>query len=421
MPKFDVIIVGAGITGLASAYHIKKNHSDLSVAILDMKSTYAQGNTAKSAAGFRDLFTSDINRKISGSSISFYRHVQKDLDFDLGMHFNGYLFLLDGKRLGQDSVKTFVQEKRARLVESDQIEELGFRTGIPGEEKEMMHLSDIDGGLLGFNCGIIEPDRICAFYESELRRLGAEFFYNTTVKDLRFQPKKAMNYPGEPFIWQEVALQTVNTNNGEFSAKENIFCTDVWTTRLLDSLGIDSHVRPKKRQVFQISGDSVSTLVGKPLMNDEKILPFTIFPSHGIAMRSEPNSRSAWLTVSDDYNRDFSMVEDPEPEADFYEKNIFPVVQAYLPVLSNSRVTSMWAGYYSYNTSDKTHYVFRENNLIVAGGSSGSGIMKADAIGRVVAALYSGKEKTSLYDGSVIETSDLGVERRNVPHEKMVI
>jgi glycine/D-amino acid oxidase-like deaminating enzyme len=81
----------------------------------------------------------------------------------------------------------------------------------------------------------------------------------------------------------------------------------------------------------------------------------------------------------------------------------------------------MWAGHYSYNTIDKTHYVFREGNLIVAAGSNGSGIMKADAIGRVVSSLYMQREKTTLYDGSVIGTSDLGVENRKVPPEHMVI
>jgi FAD-dependent oxidoreductase domain-containing protein 1 len=81
----------------------------------------------------------------------------------------------------------------------------------------------------------------------------------------------------------------------------------------------------------------------------------------------------------------------------------------------------MWAGHYSYNTIDKTHYVFREGNLIVATGSSGSGIMKADAVGRVVSSLYSGRKKTTLYDGSSIQTGDLGVEGRRVSAEHMVI
>ena len=88
MNRFDVIIVGAGITGLASAYHIKKMNGNLKIAILDKKPAYCQGNTAKSAAAFRNLFSSDVNRKITQSTIEFYRHIQNDLKIDLGMHFN---------------------------------------------------------------------------------------------------------------------------------------------------------------------------------------------------------------------------------------------------------------------------------------------------------------------------------------------
>ncbi|WP_171823466.1 FAD-binding oxidoreductase [Thermogymnomonas acidicola] len=39
-------------------------------------------------------------------------------------------------------------------------------------------------------------------------------------------------------------------------------------------------------------------------------------------------------------------------------------------------MTSMWAGHYAYNTIDRTHYIFRDLNVIVATGTSGSGIMK---------------------------------------------
>ncbi|EQD36966.1 FAD dependent oxidoreductase, partial [mine drainage metagenome] len=203
VPDCDVAIIGAGITGLASAYHIKREKPDLRVSIIDRNSSYAQGNTAKSVAGYRDLFTSDINRKISGSSIAFYKNVQQDLHFDLGMHFNGYLFLMDRKRLDQDAVKTFISEGRAEIVPEGRIASMGYSTKPGREEKELMQLSDIDGALLGYNCGIIEPDRICSFYEKELRTMGVEFHYNTEVRGLRFEPQFRLNYPGEPFLWQQ--------------------------------------------------------------------------------------------------------------------------------------------------------------------------------------------------------------------------
>ena len=421
MPQYDIVIIGAGITGLASGYHLKKEKPDLNIAIIDKNRSFAQGNTAKSAAGYRDLFTSQINRKISGSSIAFYKHVQEDLKIDLGMHLNGYLFLMNNKRLDHDAIKTFISEGRAEIVDEDSLKDMGYVTKPTREEKELLNLSDIDGALLGFNCGIIEPDRICSYYERELRKMGVSFFYNTEVKNLRFEPQTRMNYPGEPFLWQKMEMRSLETSNGSFSAETTIVCADVWTTALLNSAGIDSHVRGKKRQVFRISGEPASALMSHNMRPGQTVMPFTIFPSYGIVMRPEPGSSSVWISVADDFNRPFEEDEDPKPEPEFYENSLFPVIRSYLPQFASCKVSSMWAGHYSYNTIDKTHYVFREGNMIVATGSSGSGIMKADAIGRIVSSLYMQRKRTTLYDGSVIVTSDLGVENRKVPPEHMVI
>ena len=421
MPQYDIVIIGAGITGLASGYHLKREKPDLNIAIIDKNKSFAQGNTAKSAAGYRDLFTSKVNRKVSGSSIAFYKHVQQDLKIDLGMHHNGYLFLMDKKRLEQDAVKTFISEGRAEIVDEASLRDMGYVTKPPREEKGFLNLSDIDGALLGYNCGIIEPDRICSYYEGELKKMGVSFFYNTEVKNLRFEPQTRMNYPGEPFLWQEMEMRNLETSSGTFSAESTIVCADVWTTALLNSAGIDSHVRGKKRQVFRITGEPAASLMSHTMRPDQNIMPFTIFPSYGIVMRPEPGSSSVWISVADDYNRPFEEEEDPKPEPEFYENSLFPVIRSYLPQFSSCKVSSMWAGHYSYNTIDKTHYVFREGNIIVATGSSGSGIMKADAIGRIVSSLYAERKRTTLYDHSVVDTSDLGVENRKVPPEHMVI
>jgi glycine/D-amino acid oxidase-like deaminating enzyme len=419
--EFDIVIIGAGITGLASAYHIKKANRNLRIAVIDKKPTFCQGNTAKSSAAFRNLFSSEVNKKITQSTIEFYKHVQFEMGFDLGMHFNGYLFLGERKFLDNSTFKGFVETGMARYVNESTLIEAGIRTKLTEDEIGVMNLSNIDGGLLGLNCGILAPEKICNFYGKELGRMEVEFFFGTEVKAPYLQPETPLSYPGEPFVWQKTLLKSINTTKGEFAASDFIFCTDVWTDSLLDSTGIDGHTRGKKRQVFQVSGPGVEDLLNREFINNQNVMPLTILPSYEIVLRPDPESRSIWITIADDYNRDYSISEDPQPEQEFYEKSLFPIITAYLPQLKNSKVSSMWAGYYAYNTIDKTHYVFRDKNIIVATGSSGSGIMKADAVGRVVASLLFGNEKTTLYDNSVIETSDLSVHKRKVKEEEMVI
>ena len=79
------------------------------------------------------------------------------------------------------------------------------------------------------------------------------------------------------------------------------------------------------------------------------------------------------------------------------------------------------AGLYACNTIDGNPYVFEKYGLIVISGCSGSGIMKADAIGRIVDALYRRKGEAELYGNVKFRVSDLGIEKRNVENEEFMI
>jgi hypothetical protein len=47
--------------------------------------------------------------------------------------------------------------------------------------------------------------------------------------------------------------------------------------------------------------------------------------------------------------------------------------------------------------------------------------MKADAVGRIAAALYAGQEYALLYGDKQFKVSDLGLKKRNVEPEKLII
>ncbi|MFG1519530.1 MAG: FAD-binding oxidoreductase [Thermoplasmataceae archaeon] len=418
----DLLVVGAGITGLSSAFHIKEENPDIEITVIDRAPTFAQGNTARSAAGFRDLFTSDINFRLSNGTIAFYKDIQQKSGFDLGMKFVGYLFLLSEKDSRTDILRSMESKTDLKFYDRSDLSSDNYLVlEQTGEQSRIMGLKNIDVGILGKNCGIIDPDLICNFYYNRLKEMGVEFKFNTNVERLNMTPVNPLNYPGEPFLWQDKTVSSLTTNIGELTASEFLFATDVWTTALLDPLGIDSHVRPKKRQIFQVSGSQIQEMVSQSPYTDSKVYPFTILPSRGVYLRPAPKEKSFWIGVADDIGRDFSFNENPEPEDDFYELSLYQLAQAYIPSIRSSRVTSKWAGYYSYNTIDKTPYIFRSLNLLIATGTSGSGILKGDSIGRVTASAYSRKDRTKLYNGLEIETEKLGIDGRNIDKESIVL
>ena len=94
----DVLIVGAGIIGLSIAYHLKSACPEKHVLVIEAKEGPGLGDTGKSAAAFRSFFYSRTNLALASSSVEFYRHVQEELGYDLGMKFIGYLFLLTKRK-----------------------------------------------------------------------------------------------------------------------------------------------------------------------------------------------------------------------------------------------------------------------------------------------------------------------------------
>jgi glycine/D-amino acid oxidase-like deaminating enzyme len=121
MKKYDIVVVGAGISGLSTAYYLKLNNPDLDILIVDKAQGYGQGNTGRSAAGFRDMFSSRINHLLSSSSISFYKHVQEDLHHELGMKYVGYLFLAASNERGRALERNIRNIPGTRRIEKDEL------------------------------------------------------------------------------------------------------------------------------------------------------------------------------------------------------------------------------------------------------------------------------------------------------------
>jgi glycine/D-amino acid oxidase-like deaminating enzyme len=387
---------------------------------VDKWGTYAQGNTAKSDAAFRDVFTSETNYKLASSSISFYKDVQSK-GFDLGMHFNGYLFLMDEMNLNSETVQKLHKKVQSRIISKEEISELGIRTEPDLEAAKIMSLKNIDGGLVGENCGIMEPDLLASYYVKELEKMGVEFRYNTKVKTLNISPRSKLNFPGEPFIWQDKIVESVDTNKGEIYADQFLLATDVWTSDLLSPIGMDAFTHPKKVQVFQVQSEGISKMMLHKVTGEEDIFPFTILPSPAIDMRPDPKSKSFWVSYSEGVGKGFPLEENPEADPDYYSNNLYTVLREYVPEFSESRMVASWAGFYSMNNMDGTYVLDRKMNLSVTNGSSGSGIMKADAAGRMASALYSSKESAKLYGGQEIRVDDLGISRRKVDQETLII
>jgi len=428
MVEYDAVVVGAGILGLSTVYHIKKKNPNAEILLIDKLSAAGQGNTAKSAGAFRCLFYSRTNFTLADSSAEFYRHLQDDLGVNLKLRWAGYLWFFDEEGYGQmQPVLKDLAGKGFEYREYDGkelAEKLGIQTNFIGdEEARLMGLANVHKGVFIPKAGFIDVDSLVKFYESEFVKLGGKIQYGTEVKNIVVEPREPLGIPGEPFFWQDSRAVGVNTNRGMIRAKKTVVAAGAWLASLLDPLGVECYIKPKKRQIFSLKAktEALKKLLWIKDFSPVGCLPFTILPKPSVYLRPALEEDAFWLSYGDEFPRAFQLEDDPQPEENFYRYGIYQVLVKYFPQFKDCQPFSAFAGLYAINILDGQPVIFEENDLMVVGGASGSGIMKADAIGRIAAALYSGEEHAMLYGDREFKVRDLGIKNRHVEPEKLVI
>jgi len=393
---YEVVVAGAGILGLAAAYHILRVDRSLKLLVVERLKGPGRGNTAKSAAAYRDMFTSPLNRQLSQGSIAFYEELQKG-GFNLGLADIGYLWLL-----------TAAQARARRLA----LEGMA-RAGVPLETLERGQLSrrlpgfeagDITLGVLGRRCGILNQGRLCSFYEQEVGRLGGRFAYGAEVNGL---------------MANQGVIRGVRVGAEQITAGLVVVATGAWMGATLALAGLSAPVVPVKRQLFSVAARDgmLARLLHAGGFNRQGLLPFTILPGRAYL---RPAGSSFILGYADE-DRVPGLEDNPAAELDFFTSRILPQAAQYFPAFGGTIPAYAWAGHYACHPPDNIPFVDRLAGAILVGGDSGSGIMKGDALGRVAAGLYWGCEQVELGDGRPFKVADLGLKDRSPSPEEFVI
>jgi len=420
----DVLVIGAGVMGLSSAYHLKRLNPEKRVVLIERLGGPGQGSTAKSAGCYRDLLVSETNRLLAKATIEWLRHIQTETENDVKMQNTGYLYLLGESQyrrrkplfeeMGEAGVKlkTFGADELKGLI-PDLVTDFGG-----DEEAEMMGLEPIEVGVQGINCGSVNTDSLSRCFEALFLELVGEIQYNTTADRLILGAKKELGLPGEPFVWQGAVVKGAETSRGEIRADTTVVAAGVWSEQLLDPIGFDSMMKPKKRCMFVFKDPRLDRLLHTEGFSAEGVLPVTQMPDAGVYLKADVSEGSIWVGVTEDLGRGYGLEDDPQAEDETYSGNAYHALVKYLPCFEGVRPVNMWAGQRAVNRFDKIPVVEGMPGMIYVGAATGNGIMKCDSLGRVVAALYAGEREAELYGGRRVRVSDISVKERRVEKER---
>jgi glycine/D-amino acid oxidase-like deaminating enzyme len=432
--RYDILVIGAGIMGVASAYHLQRNNPGKRILVVDRYRGPGQGNTGRSNAMFRNTFSSSDNQVISNSTIDFYIHVQDELKVDIGLQKIGYLWLMAEQQLAASEPYLKRMEANGILVERKTGDDLrgllpGMVAGPETDESALMGLPPVEGAVFGPKCGRLDPEKLVGFYANEFVKAGGRFAFGADVVALKVGPKDGLGIEGEPFVWQDHKVEKASLAGGiNVEAETVVLAGGAWENELLEPIGIESHAKAKKRQLVSVRarGPDLEGLLHTRGFNQLGLIPMVILPRAGVHFRPASEEGCFWVACEDEVNQPFidlpeHDLERYQAERVYYERNMHPILASYFPGFRGAEVKAMWAGLYSYNTIDNLPFAFRDSNLIVVGGDSGSGIMKGDSLGRIVDALYRDEGHATLYGDVSYDVSKIGFERRDVEREEWVI
>ena len=91
-PRYDVVIVGAGVHGLATAYYLGSRHGIRSVALLE-KGYLGSGNSGRNTAIIRSNYRTPEGIPFYQASVKLYEELSRELGWNMLFSQCGHLTL----------------------------------------------------------------------------------------------------------------------------------------------------------------------------------------------------------------------------------------------------------------------------------------------------------------------------------------
>lgn len=133
--KYDVVIVGAGGHGLATAYYLGKNFGIKNVAIIE-KGWLGGGNTGRNTTIIRSNYLQDTSAAIYEKARSLYETLSQDLNYNIMFSPRGVMMLAQTHH----EVRGYQRTAYANALQGVKTEFVG-----PERVKELCPIINIDG------------------------------------------------------------------------------------------------------------------------------------------------------------------------------------------------------------------------------------------------------------------------------------
>ena len=226
MQSADVVVIGGGVIGTASAYFLAKNGK--SVVLVEAEDLAAGATGA--ASGVVSLLTKDPGDylRLARESVALFPQLIDELGTDFEWHRTGATVFADDEEQMQH-LEGMADAYRACGVPVEMLDEAGLRALEPSIGP------GFHGAIHYPNDHALDPFRLTQAYARGARRLGARCLLHTRATDITVRKGK---------------VRSVVTTAGEVATERVVIACGLNTPEMSRLVGADVRVIPRRGQVL---------------------------------------------------------------------------------------------------------------------------------------------------------------------------
>src|SRR6202161_307318 len=168
-PNYDVVIVGGGGHGLATAYYLAKNHGVNSVAVVE-RGWIGGGNTGRNTTIVRSNYLYPESARLYDFSLQLYEGLSQALNFNI-MLSQRALVMLAHSRHDLDSMSRWANAMRMNGIAAELVTAAEVCARLP-----------VLGGLVQRRAGTARHDAVAWGYARAASALGVHIIQNCEVR-----------------------------------------------------------------------------------------------------------------------------------------------------------------------------------------------------------------------------------------------
>ena len=222
----EILIVGGGIWGLSTAYHLAK-FGQKDILVLERNDAIAEETTPQAAGLVGQIRSSVTMLQAIRYALELFSQFPKETGHDPGLRQTGSLMVaLTQERM--DAYARQIERSHRNGIEADFVSHVEMARLAPA-----MDPTKVEGGYFVPNDGYVDPQQCAHAYAAAAKDLGVQIQLNTPVTGFRQRNGEALG---------------VETDAGFIASNHVVITAGPWGAGLAKEVGVTSAVQPIRHQ-----------------------------------------------------------------------------------------------------------------------------------------------------------------------------